>query len=284
MDMKNKLLNLKSDIAYGLFNTPINMPPLNLSELKLIREASVHFNSLKPQVIKVDSFRNYVVYRFERNPPKKRALVVHGWSSKSVYMIKFIEVLLKHDYEVYAVDLPAHGSSKGFQVSWNDSIKTVLDIQKIFGKFDFALGHSLGGTAMLGALSLSHYLSEFQSAFQAKKIALISAPTRMQTIVDKFSNYVNLTKAQREIFANKVKSVAQVELAVLDAKRLQTEHPSDTEFLCLHGTKDDIIPFDDSVHFSELNNVKHVPILDEGHVHILHNDIVLSEVSNFSKI
>jgi len=198
-------------------------------------------------------------------------------------MVRFIEVLLELDYAVYAVDLPAHGKSKGFQISWNDSIKTVLDVQSIFGEFDVALGHSLGGTAILGALSLADYLPEFDSLFKTKKIALVASPTRMQTIVDKFSIYLNLTDKQRLIFAKKIKEITKIDFNILDAKKLQIDKPIDIEFLCTHGTADEVIPFKDSVHFSELENVQHVPIEGEGHVHILYNETVLSEISEFFK-
>lgn len=279
----DRMTYLKTNIAYGLFNTPIKTPPLSMEELKLMREATLTFKALSPVTITINSFRNYVVHRFENKLSTKRALVVHGWSSRSTYMVRFIKVLLDLGYAVYAVDLPAHGNSKGLQISWNDSIKTVLDTQNIFGKFDVALGHSLGGTAILGALSLADYLPEFESHFDTKKIALISAPTKMQTIVDKFSNYLNLTTDQKNIFSKKIKDITKIDLELLDAKKLQMEKPSNIEFLCAHGTNDKIIPFKDSVHFSELENVHHVPVEGEGHIHILHNEAVLAEVSSFLK-
>ncbi len=279
----SRITHLKTNIAYGLFNTPIKTPPLSMEELKLMREATFSFKALNPSTITINSFRNYVVHRFENNKSDKRALVVHGWSSRSIYMVRFIEVLLDLGYAVYAVDLPAHGNSKGFQISWNDSIKTVLDVQNIFGNFDVALGHSLGGTAILGALSLADYLPEFESHFTTKKIALISSPTKMQTIVDKFSNYLNLTIEQKDIFSKKIKDITKIDLEMLDAKKLQIKNPTDIEFLCAHGTDDKVIPFKDSVHFSELENVKHVPIDGEGHIHILHNEFVLDEIGEFFK-
>ena len=57
-------------------------------------------------------------------------MVVHGWMSKSIYMVKIIDQLLQNNYDVIAVDLPGHGRSPGFSLNWSDSVDIILDLQK----------------------------------------------------------------------------------------------------------------------------------------------------------
>jgi len=64
---------LKTNIAYGLFNTPIKMPPLNMEELKLMRGASIRFNSLSPKRLKlilleIMSFTGLKIKKLKRGP------------------------------------------------------------------------------------------------------------------------------------------------------------------------------------------------------------------------
>ncbi len=282
LNMKNRFSYLKSNIAYTLFNTPIRMPALSIDEFKMIREAKQRFDKLNPDTIAITSFRNYVVHRFENRKASKKALVVHGWSSKSVYMIKFIEILLDLGFEVDAVDLPAHGASKGFQVSWNDSIKTVLDVQRKLGDYDFALGHSLGGAAILASISLANYLPDLEEFFYAKKIAVVAAPCRMMTIVNHFSEHLNLDEEQKDIFEKKIKEITGIDLSVLDGRTLYEAFPTEIDFLCAHGTDDKIIPYSDSEYFSKLDRVQHLKLEGEGHIHILKNEVLLETLKSFA--
>jgi alpha-beta hydrolase superfamily lysophospholipase len=80
----------------------------------------------------------------------KRVLLVHGWSGRGTQLFKIADELLKQGYSTISFDAPAHGKSPGKTTIMVDFI-TTIEINKQFGPFDAAIGHSLGGMSVLNA-------------------------------------------------------------------------------------------------------------------------------------
>jgi alpha-beta hydrolase superfamily lysophospholipase len=79
----------------------------------------------------------------------KKVLLVHGWSGRGTQLFKIADELLKQGYSTISFDAPAHGKSPGKTTIMVDFITTILEIEKQFGPFDAAIGHSLGGMSVL---------------------------------------------------------------------------------------------------------------------------------------
>ena len=72
---------------------------------------------------------------------------MHGWSGRATNFYKIIDELIKHDYDIYAFDAPAHGKSQ--------------DCRQIFlNLLFFRLLSKTMGTSMLG-----HSGGAFTSAY-----------------------------------------------------------------------------------------------------------------------
>lgn len=109
----------------------------------------------------------------------KKVLLVHGWSGRSTQLFTIADKLLENGYMVVSFDAPAHGSSEGKSTSMPDFIHCIHQLNKEFGSFDVAIGHSFGGTALYNA-----YMEE---KFLLKTLVTIGAA---DLITDIIKNYV----------------------------------------------------------------------------------------------
>jgi pimeloyl-ACP methyl ester carboxylesterase len=83
---------------------------------------------------------------------KKKILLVHGWSGRGTQLVKIADELLKNGFSTLSFDAPAHGKSSSKTTIMPEFIASILEIEKQFGPFEFAIGHSLGGMSILNAI------------------------------------------------------------------------------------------------------------------------------------
>src|SRR5688572_28631419 len=109
-------------LSYQLFITPlpIRMP----KEYIDFTERALHFIQYKrSNKIEFSTPRHHVVHHFQQdNPAAKKILITHGWTSRAAYMMRTIRMLHQQGYEVYALDFPAHGESRGLQLTWIEAV------------------------------------------------------------------------------------------------------------------------------------------------------------------
>jgi pimeloyl-ACP methyl ester carboxylesterase len=76
----------------------------------------------------------------------KKVLLIHGWESNTYRWYRLIEDLQKENYDIYAIDAPAHGYSTGNLLNvprYAQAIETAINAYKP----DHIIGHSIGGLA-----------------------------------------------------------------------------------------------------------------------------------------
>jgi pimeloyl-ACP methyl ester carboxylesterase len=138
-------ISLKLTILYAakLFTTPIKhkIPK---------RELDMDRNSVQKSVVIPSLNRQVVVYEYGNS--EKKVLLVHGWSGRGTQLVKIADELLKYGYSTISFDAPAHGKSLGNNGIMTDFIAAVIEIEKQYGPFDAAIGHSLGGMSVLNAI------------------------------------------------------------------------------------------------------------------------------------
>jgi pimeloyl-ACP methyl ester carboxylesterase len=91
-----------------------------------------------------------VVYQYGQS--NKKVLLVHGWSGRGTQLVKIADALTNTGYSTISFDAPAHGKSPGNQTIMTDFIAAILEIEKQYGPFESAVGHSLGGMSILNAI------------------------------------------------------------------------------------------------------------------------------------
>jgi esterase/lipase len=126
-----------------LFTTPIKHK-IPKRELEM-NSKSTSFSVLIPKIKK-----QVILYQYGES--EKKVLLVHGWSGRGTQLFKIADELLKAGYSTVSFDAPAHGKSPGKTAIMTDFIETILEIDKNFGPFEAAVGHSLGGMTLLNSV------------------------------------------------------------------------------------------------------------------------------------
>lgn len=160
--------------AAKLFTTPIKHK-IPKRELKMVTD-SIQTTLFIPAIKKTINIYNY-------GHGKKRVLLVHGWSGRGTQLVKIADALLELGYSTISFDAPAHGKSKGSSTIMTEFIASIIEIEKQLGPFEFAIGHSLGGMAIINAINQNNMF---------KKAVLIGSGDIIQDIIDDFIKNLQL--------------------------------------------------------------------------------------------
>src|SRR5690606_27180150 len=134
---------LATECAYELFVTPSR-------HTRPAREEKMDKQSVQKFVHMPSIDRTSCVY--EDGQSERQALVVHGWSGRGTQRVSVADGLLKQGYMTISFDGPAHGKSDGKTAHMDMFIRSILELEKQYGKFDIVIGHSLGGMSVMNAL------------------------------------------------------------------------------------------------------------------------------------
>jgi len=121
------------------------------------------------------------IYEYGNN--EKKILMVHGWSGRGTQMVKIADKMLELGYAIISFDAPAHGKSDGKTTIMTEFIASILEIEKQFGPFEFAIGHSLGGMSILNAIKQN---------LNVKKAIIIGSGDIIQDVIDDFIQKLQL--------------------------------------------------------------------------------------------
>ena len=134
---------LVTQFAAKLFTTPIKHKTPK-------RELEMDSKSIQELIAIPEIDKEVVLYHYGKS--EKKVLLVHGWSGRGTQLFKIADELVKAGYSTISFDAPAHGKSPGKTTIMVDFIATILEIDKKFGPFEAAVGHSLGGMSVLNAI------------------------------------------------------------------------------------------------------------------------------------
>lgn len=154
--------------AAKLFTTPIKHKVPK-------REFHMDRNSVQKLVTIPKLNKQVVVYEYGES--QKKILLVHGWSGRGTQLVKIADQLLQAGYSTISFDAPAHGKSPGNNTIMVDFIAAILEIDKQYGPFDAAIGHSLGGMSILNAI---------KRGLKLNCAAIIGSGDIVQDIIDDF--------------------------------------------------------------------------------------------------
>lgn len=181
-----KLITL---FAAKLFTTPIKhkIPKRELEMDSKSKQDLIEISSINKKV---------VLYQYGKS--SKKILLVHGWSGRGTQLFKIADELVKAGYSTISFDAPAHGKSPGKTTIMSDFVETILEIDKQFGPFEAAVGHSLGGMSSLNAV---------KKGFKINHLAIIGSGDVVQDILNDFVAKLelkpNISSKLREHFEKK---------------------------------------------------------------------------------
>ncbi len=174
-----KFLELFSSKLVTLFAAKIFTTPIKYKIPK--REFHMEINSNQIDLNIPILNKKIVTYHYGNS--NKKIMLVHGWSGRGTQLVKIADELIDLGFSTISFDAPAHGKSKSNSTLLPEFIECILEIDKQFGPFEFAIGHSLGGMSILNAIS---------NGFNIKKAIIIGSGDIIQDIIDDFITELKL--------------------------------------------------------------------------------------------
>ncbi len=255
---------LATRFAAKLFTTPIKFPPPK-REIHMI-EKSIQSDFVVKKI-------NKRIRIYEYGSGEKKVLLVHGWSGRGTQLVKIADTLLENGYKVVSFDAPAHGKSSTKSSLMPEFIASIHEIDKKFGPFEFAIGHSLGGMSIVNAVS---------QGFNINKGIIIGSGDIIQDIIDDFIKKLNLKPKigvmMKEYFEKKFNEPMENYATSNASKNIKIP------FLIIHDENDE------DVHFSAAKNInnnllgsKLIITKKLGHRKILGDKFVIENIASFLK-
>jgi alpha-beta hydrolase superfamily lysophospholipase len=276
---------LHAQLCYQFFITPIHLP-IEKKYRDFAKMACEFMEEKRSEVIHQDTPRHHVLHRFipihhAEDTKAKKVLITHGWISRAAYMVKLIKALHQQGYDVYALDFPAHGESKGLKLPWPDAVTILKEIINQHGPFYGVIGHSFGGSMLLNALNLAGQLPEWQLNYKPERAVLIASPTHMRSPVNSIARRFKLSVNGYLQLRQLIRQQAEIDLNLIRLSHFVSQTP-DTPFLCIHGEQDSTIDPKESIIFCKEYKNANLSLLSEAdHVSVLMDDRVEKLVCNF---
>ncbi|MCV2484828.1 alpha/beta hydrolase [Flavobacterium sp. SH_e] len=255
---------LVTKFAAKIFTTPIKHK-VPKRELEMDRKSLQELISI-PAIDK-----SVVTYTYGQS--QRKVLLVHGWSGRGTQLFKIADELLENGYSTVSFDAPAHGKSKGKTTIMSEFIASILEIEKQFGPFEIAIGHSLGGMSVLNAI---------KDGLKVEKAVIIGSGDIVQDILDEFTFKLGLKKEisthLKESFENK----HQVKMD--DFSAFRAAQKVKIPVLVMHDKDDPEVPVKAGIHINEnLQNGSLYLTEGLGHRKILGSHNVIKKILSFIK-
>ena len=254
--------NLSEKFARKLFITPIKhkIPK---------REFQMEATSQQTKLVVPTINKEIVVYAYGNS--NKKILLVHGWSGRGTQLVKIADALLENEYSVISFDAPAHGKSGTKTTLMLEFIESILEVEKHYGPFEFAVGHSLGGMSILNAV---------KKGLQIKKAVVIGSGNSVINIVNTFIEKIGLPNDVAILMKNNFEKKYHFEMesfsAYVAAKDVKIP------VLVIHDTDDEDIPVSEAYHLAEHLSNKELLITNQlGHRKILGDSKVIHKIVEF---
>ena len=253
---------LATSFAIKLFITPLKhtIPKRELHMETTSKQTFINLPTLNKKI---------VVYEYGEST--KKILLVHGWSGRGTQLVKIADELVKTGFSTVSFDAPAHGKSSGKSTIMTEFITSILVLEKKFGPFDAAIGHSLGGMALLNAV---------KNNLQIKRLVIIGSGDKVPDIVDSFVAKLELQPKISNLMQNRFEKKYGVKMNAFDASFAAKEVVIPT--LVIHDENDNEIPLSASKNiFQNLINGQLLITKDLGHRKILGDISVIKSTLQF---
>lgn len=257
--------NLATKFAARIFTTPIKhkVPKREFEMNSKSSQKNIHVPAIN---------KNIVIYKYGQSD--KKILLVHGWSGRGTQLFKIADELLQNGYSTISFDAPAHGKSEGKTTIMSEFIASILEIEKQFGPFEIAIGHSLGGMSVLNAV---------KDGLKVNKAIIIGSGDVVQDILDEFVLKLKLKKEFSDRLKIYFEDQYQVKMDDFSAYRAAQE--INIPVLVIHDNDDPEVSVKAGIHIHE--NLKNGSLFltdGLGHRKILGNQNVIKKILEFIKI
>ncbi len=178
-----KILTAVSPFLASRFAAWLFLKPRKYNLPKREKEMDAKFNQENITVPAIE--REIRVYSASANKKGMKILLAHGWSGRGTQMPDIALKLLNDGYDVVSFDAPAHGKAPGKMSMMPHFIETIHHLEKTYGPFYAAIGHSLGGMSLLKAV---------KDGLKIHKLVVIGTANSVTNITREFAVNMNLNQ------------------------------------------------------------------------------------------
>lgn len=254
--------SLAARLGSMLFTTPINFPTPEREKYML--------KSAQKKRLKIPSI-NKEIEILSYGYSKKKVLLAHGWAGRSTQLFAFADKLLEKGYMVISFDGPSHGKSTGKRTMMPEFIEAVKEIDKEYGPFEAAIGHSFGGMCLYNAVS---------RFFSIKTFIAIGAGDKVSDIIANFASNLSLKNGSGKKIQDRLEK--KWGLKVDDYASHKVAQNIDVPVLIVHDTNDGDVPVSCALNIRQ--NLKNGTLLVThglGHTKILRNKEIVNKSVEF---
>jgi pimeloyl-ACP methyl ester carboxylesterase len=254
--------SLTVKFAKKLFSTPIKYKIPK-------RELEMDANSKQEFVFIPEISKRIMVYEYGIG--SKKALLVHGWSGRGTQLVKIADQLTGMGYTTISFDAPAHGKSPGSTTLMVEFIASILELEKKYGKFDIAVGHSLGGMSVLNSI---------KKGLKLDKAVIVGSGDSINDILQDFVKKMNLKPNIADLMRSSFEKTYQESMENYSGSNAAKE--VNIPILVIHDENDEDVPYTASVNIHKtLKNSELLLTKSLGHRKILGNEDVILKIKNF---
>lgn len=216
------------------------------------------------------TYKDLTIQTYHWQGHKDTVLLAHGWESNSYRWKDLISILKQANYNIVALDAPAHGSSSGKLFNAIIYSECINAVAKKF-KATIIIGHSFGGMAAV----FSQYNRPQK---HLNKMVLLGAPSNFTGIFSRYSKLMS--------YNSRVNNA--MNLHILKYFNQLPNYFSASNFsrnftakgLIIHDKKDKIIPFQDGLDYKECyTHSKFISTTGLGHG--LKSDTIYNHILEF---
>ena len=216
---------------------------------------------------------NKTIKTYKMKGKGSKILFVHGWSSRASKFHKIISYFKTKNFDITAVDMPAHGQSLSKRSHLPEFSDIVYDLSKNNGPFDTIIGHSMGAIAGLNAIKRGQ---KFENVVLISPAAYAIDPI--------FRNFVSLFGLSEDFYVKNMFDSFKAKNGRDPTSYGPDKFASDLESKCLiiHSEDDALAnhKIAEKIH-EDIKNSKLIMTTDLGHMRTLTDDKVIESVGEF---
>ena len=262
-----RLLQFISHKLVVIFASKLFVTPINFKTPK--REIAMDESSQKRFLFIPEINKNIHILSYGFSD--KKVLLAHGWSGRRTQLFMIANKLLEKGFMVVSFDAPAHGKSSGRTTNMIEYIKTITAINKEFGPFESAIGHSFGGMAIVNTNANKEMF---------KTIVTIGAGDKIEDIISNFIRDLGLKRIISKKLIQYLQKKWQINISNFALHKIVKKNKTPT--LVVHDEKDNDV--DVSCAYNIKENLINGSILISnglGHTRILRDKNIINKNINF---
>lgn len=254
--------NLATRFAAKIYGTPL--------KFKIPKRELTMRNSAKNELFKIEAIdKEVMVYRYGFS--KKKILIVHGWAGRGTQLYQMADKILENKMMVISFDGPAHGISTGKTTTISDFVETIKAVNKKYGPFEAAIGHSFGAMSLLNAVA---------RGLDIKKLVLIGADNSIREITQQFVKKIEL----KPVIAVKLEQLfyEKYNINIEEYSSFNVAKNVNIPTLVIHDSGDKFVPVSSALTIRQsLKNGELLITNGLGHHKIFKDNTVIQRIINF---